>query len=376
MSYSRRGFLSAIGAGAAGVAVLPSFDPNGIRAEPLAPAVRAAPGTIIRLDKNENPAGPFASGRTAIQNAMVDAGRYPGANESKLVDAIAKKFSVKREQVVMGCGSTEILALCTQVFTTPSRGLVAGTPTFETPASLARQLGHPVVAVPVTNTMHLDLDAMAAAARGAGLVYLCNPNNPTSTVHGAAPVRAFLARLRKESPDTMILVDEAYHEYVSDPSYATMMPETSNKNVVVARTFSKVYGMAGLRIGYAIAAPETAAKLDAWRLDSAVNQLAIASAMASMTDTAAMQAEQKRNAAVREGVVKWFTQKGFTVAKSDANFVFVDIKRDVRKVISACLENGLAVGRAFPPLETHLRLSIGLQPEVDTALTVLGKVLV
>jgi histidinol-phosphate aminotransferase len=188
-------------------------------------------------------------------------------------------------------------------------------------------------------------------------------------------VRAFIARVRRESPQTMILVDEAYHEYVDDSSYATMIPDTSDKNIIVARTFSKVYGMAGLRVGYAIAAAETAAALQPWRVESAVNQLAAASALASLGDDAAVKAEQKRNRDVRAAVVKWFTGKGYTPAQSDANFVFVDIRRDVRPVIAACFEKGIAVGRPFPPLNTHLRLSIGLEDEMEKALEVLGQVI-
>jgi histidinol-phosphate aminotransferase len=375
MSLSRRSFLSTIGAGAAGVAVLPALDRHSDALANVARIPRPVAAGLIRLDKNENPAGPFPSGRTAIAAAMSEAGRYPGAAENALRDAIAKMHGVKPEQVVMGCGSGEILDLCTERFTSERRGLVCGQPTFESPASLAKQLGRPVTAVPVTKTLHLDLDKMAVAARGAGLVFLCNPNNPTSTVHGAAAVRAFLARVRSESPDTKVLVDEAYHEYVGEPTYATMIPDTSEKNVIVSRTFSKVFGMAGLRVGYAIAAPDTAAELSKWRLDSGVNQLAAASALASIGDQAAIRAEQQRNRDVRAGVVAWFTKRGFTPAKTDANFVFVDIKRDVRNVISACFEKGLAVGRPFPPLDTHLRISIGLQPEMDKAMAVLGTVL-
>jgi histidinol-phosphate aminotransferase len=375
MALSRRNFLTAVGAGAAGAATIPALGAH----RELFAAVTRVPrplfAGVVRLDKNENPSGPFMSARKAIEAAMVDAGRYPGAAEATLVQAIAKMHNVSPNQVVMGCGSGEILQLCTMRLTSASNGLVAGQPTFESPAAIARQMNTPVVAVPVTKTLHLDLDKMAAAAKGAGLVFLCNPNNPTSTVHGAAAVREFIARVRRESPDTYILVDEAYHEYVSDPSYATMIPETKDKHVIVSRTFSKVFGMAGIRAGYAIAAPETAQALSMWRVDSGVNQLAAASALASLSDKPAMIAEQKRNAMERDRLVKWFTSKGFRPAKSDANFLFVDIRRDVRPVISACLEKGVAVGRPFPPLNTHLRVSIGLAPEMDKAMDVLGTVL-
>lgn len=368
---SRRHFLSL----SASAAVLPAIDRNGILFERHHRIPRPLAAGLIRLDKNENPSGPFASARKAIEAAMVDAGRYPGAAEAVLADAIARSHGVKPENVVMSCGSEEILKLCTERFTAAGRGVVGGQPTFESPATHATRLGRPVVSVPLTKTLHLDLDRMATAARTSGLVFLCNPNNPTSTVHNAATVRAFLARVRKEAPQAMILVDEAYHEYVEDPAYASMIPETKDPNIIVSRTFSKVFGMAGLRVGYAICAASTAAKLEPWRVDSGVNQLAAAAALASIEDKGAISGEVTRNREVRAMVTKWFSDRGMVPAKSDANFVFVDIKRDVKPVIAACFEKGIAVGRPFPPLETHLRLSIGLAEETGKALDVLKSIL-
>lgn len=370
----RRRFLATLGAGAAGTAVLPNL--RSASAADLAHRVDVLQdASLIRLDKNENPAGPFASARAAIDKAMAEAGRYPGATNASLTEAIARKHGVPATNVVVGSGSSEILRLCTERFTSAQRALVCAHPTFEDPAFIARRLGHRVVTVPVTRSLGLDLDAMAAASRGAGLVFLCNPNNPTSTVHGAAAVRAFIARVRRESPDTMILVDEAYHEYVADSSYATMVPETRDRHVIVARTFSKVYGMAGLRVGYAVAAAETATTLAQWRLDAGVSQLSLSAAMAALDDDAALRAEQQRNASVRDTVTKWFASRGFTGPASHTNFVFVDIKRDVQPVIAASLAQGVVVGRPFPPLRTHLRLSIGTQAEMDRALAVLARAL-
>jgi histidinol-phosphate aminotransferase len=371
MILTRRNFLSLT----ASAAVLPAVDRNGILFERHHRIPRPVLAGLVRLDKNENPQGPFASARKAIEAAMVDAGRYPGSAEAVLRDAIARMHGVKPEQVVMGCGSGEILKLCTERFTSGTRGVVGGQPTFESPAAYATQMKRPAIGVPLTKTLHLDLDRMATAAKGHGLVFLCNPNNPTSTVHNAASVRGFIARVRRESPQTMILVDEAYHEYVDDPAYATMIPETKDPNVIVSRTFSKVFGMAGIRCGYAICAAETAEKLEPWRVDSGVSQLAAAAALASLDDKAAIRAEQTRNREVRAIATKWFIDRGFTPAKSDANFLFVDIKRDVKPVIAACFEKGIAVGRPFPPLETHLRLTMGLQPEMEKALEVLKTVL-
>jgi len=376
MSVDRRSFLAALGAGAAGVAVFPGIgERHGslLAAADLRP--RPALEGLIRLDRNENPAGPFPSARRALAEAVIEAGRYPYGAESELATAIARFHGVQREQVVLGCGSGEILRLCTDRFTSQTRPLVAAHPTFETPGSFATQLERPVTRVPVTRNLELDLDAMAEASHGAGLVFLCNPNNPTGTVHGAEPVRSFLARVGRASPETMILVDEAYHEYVGDPTYASMVPETRDRRVIVSRTFSKVFGMAGMRVGYAIAAPETARILAQWRLTAGINQLAAAAARASLDDLEATRAEQDRNGSVRASVTRWFEERGFRGSASGTNFVFVDIGRDVQRVIADCFASGVAVGRPFPPLTTHLRVSIGTREEMDVALEVIGRVL-
>ncbi|MCU0646608.1 MAG: aminotransferase class I/II-fold pyridoxal phosphate-dependent enzyme, partial [Gemmatimonadaceae bacterium] len=328
------------------------------------------------LDRNENPIGPFASARRAIDEQLREANRYPGDAERALAAAIAASHGVRPEQVVLGAGSGELLEVITRAFTTPARGLVAASPTFESPARVATALGHPVITVPVTATLALDLDRMAAAARGAGLVFLCNPNNPTGTVHGAQAVREFIARVRRESPGTTILVDEAYHEYVDDPSYASMMDLASTDPfVIVSRTFSKVFGLAGLRVGYAIATPETARPLQALRLDNGVNQIAAAAAHASLADVTAIRAEQARNRAVRTEMRAFFESMGYAVGASHANFLMIDVKRPLGPVRAACREWKIAVGREFPPLATHLRLSLGTAEEMGRAREVLRAVL-
>jgi histidinol-phosphate aminotransferase len=218
---------------------------------------------------------------------------------------------------------------------------------------------------------------MADKAGGSGLVFFCNPNNPTATVHGDAAVRDFVARVRRASPATVILIDEAYHEYVDDPSYATAVPMVmGDPNIIVSRTFSKVYGMAGLRAGYAIAHRDTARRLQPWRIGSGVNVLALAAATASIVDKEHMALEQKRNREAKAFTRAWFEKAGFQVGASDTNFLMIDIRRDMRPVRDACRKEGIAVGRPFPPLHTHLRISIGTMDEMKKATEVLRRVLV
>src|SRR5689334_6075988 len=211
----------------------------------------------IRISSNENPLGPGRAALDAILGKFPEAGRYPfnsTPSEGDLAAAIAGKFKVKPENVVLGGGSQEILKDSMPAWVSPTRPFVTAPPTVENATGYARQYKLPLTEVPVDSQMRLDVEPMiAAAVKGAGLVFFNNPNNPTATVHGAKTVTDMVERIRKASPDTVILIDEAYHDYVTDPSYQTAVPlALATPNVLVARTFSKAYGMAGMRIGYAV----------------------------------------------------------------------------------------------------------------------------
>jgi histidinol-phosphate aminotransferase len=302
--------------------------------------------------------------------------RYPVKESDDLVATIAKAQGVKPENIILGCGSGELLRAAVQTFTSKTSPLVAPEPTFEAPGNFARFIGTPVRAPKVDAKLKLDLDAMADAVRGAGLVYFCNPNNPTATVHGASDVNAFVERALRASPDTTILIDEAYHEYVADPSYATAIPlAIANPRVIVTRTFSKVFGMAGLRLGYAIGNPDTLRKIQSWLLGSNVNQLVIAAGIATIGDKAHIASEVKKNADARAYTRKFFENAGYTIHSTDANFLMVDIHRDSRAFKLECVKHKIAVGRQFASLPTHTRISIGTMAEMKKAVPVFEKVL-
>jgi histidinol-phosphate aminotransferase len=261
-------------------------------------------------------------------------------------------------------------------FTSRDRGLGSPDPTFEAPASWAKFIAVPVIAPRVDTALQLDLDAMAESGRGAGLVYFCNPNNPTATVHGDADVRAYVDRVGAGSPDTVILIDEAYHEYVDDPSYRTAIPlALANPRVVVTRTFSKVFGMAGLRVGYAVGQPATLAKMAAWLLGSNVSQLSLVAAAAAVGDARHIALEQRRNRATRAYTRAFFESAGYRVGRSDANFMMVDIQRDAKAFKLDCLKQKVAVGRQFTALPTWVRLSVGTMEEMRKAVPVFRAVL-
>jgi histidinol-phosphate aminotransferase len=223
----------------------------------------------------------------------------------------------------------------------------------------------------------LDLDKMAQAARWAGLVFFCNPNNPTSTVQPAQAVTEFVARVRKESPETAILIDEAYHDYVTDPGYATAVPlALEHPNVVVSRTLSKAYGLAGMRVGYAVGQPRTIEGFNRWAITFNQNSLAVAAAIAALEDPAHIDAERARNVEARTFATGFFRDRGFKVMDSQTNFLFVELGRPAREFKLACEKLGVLVGRPFPPLEnTHARVSVGTLDEMKRAGAIMARVL-
>jgi histidinol-phosphate aminotransferase len=334
----------------------------------------------IRISSNENPLGPGPAVIRAIVGQFPEAGRYPfnsTPSESNLAGAIASTHKVKPENIVLGAGSQEILKTTVRAFTSPARGLVTGSPSFENPVNTAKRLNHPLVEVKVDSALRLDLDAMVAASRGAGLVFVCNPNNPTATVHGSKAIADLVRNVHKVSPDTAILIDEAYHDYVTDPAYATAVPlALQTPNVVVSRTFSKAYGMAGLRIGYGIGRAETIKRLAALKMPYNISVFSIAAALAAIEERASLEAERARNTAVRTFTIKALRQMGCELSDSQTNFLFVDVHRPAKEFREACAKSGVSVGRDFPPFEkTHARISIGTMEEMRKATEVFRSVL-
>jgi histidinol-phosphate aminotransferase len=264
-----------------------------------------------------------------------------------------------------------------RAFTSPARGLVTGSPSFENCPGVAKKLGHPIAEVKVDSTFRLDIDAMIAAARGAGLVFFNNPNNPTATVHGAKAVTDFVTRVRQSSPDTVILIDEAYHDYVTDPSYQSAVPlALETPNVFVTRTFSKAYGMAGMRIGYAIGRAETMKPLEKLKMPYNISVLGVAAAIAALGDQKHIDAERERNTKVRAFTLKSMGEMGCKTADSQGNFLFVDVGKPAKDFRDACAKQGVVIGRDFPPFEkTHVRVSLGTMEEMEKATAVFRNLL-
>ena len=374
MSLSRRRFVQTVSAGAAGLWVAGRgreaalFD---LGFETL----HAQTNSPIILASNENPLGPGRAVLDAVRAGFGELGRYQFATSAEVTELVAKKHGVKPENVLLGSGSTQILRTTTHVFCSRTAPLIAPIPAYEECAGYAALMGYPVRTVKLTPPPELKMDVTAIldAAKGGGMVFACNPNNPVATAVDGKTSRDFIAALAKVSPNTTTLVDEAYFEYATMPGYETMIPlAVENPRVVVARTFSKAFGMAGLRIGYAIGHRDSIAKMRAWDGDGAINVLGLSAARAALTqDPNILKNESKRNTEARAFTAKWFSDRGYTPTDSQTNFLFVDIKRPARGFRDACAKQDILVGRDFPPYEkSHCRISISTMEDMQKAVKV------
>lgn len=353
-TISRRRFAQLLGAGAAFSLARPALS---LAREPV-----VAAGRFVLLNSNENPFGPSAKALAGIPEAFEFACRYPDEHAEQLIDTLARSNGVGADQILLGAGSGEILKICANAF---NGRLVVADPTFEAIAAHANRRGTEVVKVPLTDTFTHDLPKMAAAAKG-GLVYLCNPNNPTASITPKNQVRDFITAA---SPETMILVDEAYHHYVESPDYESVIPLIKDHpNLIVARTFSKIYGMAGMRCGYAIAQSATIERMRPDQLSDSVNILALVAASVSMADAGHVPQGRELNSQTRKFVTDALATAGFESIPSQANFVMVNLKRPVVPVIQAMKERKVKIGRLFPALPNHMRLTIGRKAEMESFL--------
>jgi histidinol-phosphate aminotransferase len=354
MAVSRRSFLGTLGLGATTAAA--GF--SGL--EPFAfgePLRASTPGGPILLNANENAYGLFPSVEKAAVEGLRVANRYPFKIYNDVVERVASYNKVSSKQLLLGNGSTEVLAMASRAFTGPGRKLIAAVPTFEASLAYSRERGAQVVEVPLTAGYAHDLDAMlASAGNDTGLVYICNPNNPTASLTPRRDIEAFL---RKLPADTYVLIDEAYHHFAADsPDYVSFIDKpVDDPRLIVARTFSKVYGMAGLRLGYSVAAEKTTGLLQAWQLEDNGNMIALHAGLAALADDTAMRAAVARNAADRKEFMRQAAVRGLHAIPSYANFAMVETGRPVRQVIQHFRQDNIAVGRPFPRMENFLRVS-------------------
>jgi histidinol-phosphate aminotransferase len=328
----------------------------------------AAP--LIDLSSNENPYGPSSQALEAMTRCQSVACRYPDDVEKRVVEAIAKLHGIAPERVVLGCGSSEILRLCDAAFLGPGRKVLAAEPTFEAVLQYAKVTKAEGVQLPLDAAFRHDLGAMAAACDAStGLVYVCNPNNPTGTIVSGKELEAFVARV---PASTVVLVDEAYHHFVEDPGYRSMAELVDRyPNLVVARTFSKIYGMAGMRLGYGISSLANAEALRAQAAWGNTNIAVLEAALASLEDKDLVARQRERLNGTRRSLCRALEKDGRRYIPSEANFMMIDVGGDVKPLIPAFEARGVKVGRRFAAMPGWLRITIGKPEETEAFLAAL-----
>jgi histidinol-phosphate aminotransferase len=325
------------------------------------------PDNAIRLDSNENPYGPCPQAFEAINQSGRIAARYPDDAAESLKKAIAKMHGVEPENVALGCGSTEILRASDQAFLGPTKNAVAAEPTYETVLSYAHALDADTVKIPLTADYRHDLTRMAAACTShTGVVYVCNPNNPTGTTVTKEELATFCQRV---PATTTILIDEAYFHFIDGQSNGSAIGWFGRyPNVMVVRTFSKVYGLAGMRLGYAIGTRNAIQVLSEYLTYANANAAVVAAALASLGDSNHIAECRERILETRQWLCDQLAKEGRRTLPSEANFVMIDLDGDVQPVIEKFQARNIFVGRKFPSMGTWLRVTIGTRPEMETFL--------
>ena len=358
MRIDRRELLLQFGKAAGAAALLPSIAESA--ASSLDSVTRWA-----RLDRNESAHGPSEKAKVAFGEAIIDANRYPDAAVKNLCAAVATMHHVQPENITLGCGSTELLRMAAEAFLGPGKSLITAAPTYQAIAHAARLVGAEVRSIPLTRLLAHDLDAMLARTDSTtGLLYICNPNNPTGTLTPADDLEASLAKL---PPGVSVLVDEAYHDYVAPSGgYASWAGRAAaDPRLMVTRTFSKVYGLAGLRVGYAISSVETAKRLAARRLPMDVNAVAARAALAALSDREYVMKIVLQNSNDRQEFYNQANARMLRSLDSHTNFVLLAAGRSGKEVAELLRSRQVLVTAGYPYFENYIRVSLGLRHEME-----------
>jgi len=319
-----------------------------------------------RLLANENPFGPSAAVKKAIQDAVDKSYQYPFMLLPQLYDKIATYEGVKPQNILMDAGSTPLLLAAAMYYTKGGKNVITGDPSYDDLPSRAEALEGKWIKVPLTADYKLDLDAMEAKVdSNTGLVYICNPNNPTATIVDTEKLKAFCERVSKK---TTVFVDEAYIDYLPDPQASTMISQVkAGNNVIVARTFSKLYGFAGLRLGYIITQPETVKIFDKYTTQSwSVTATTLAAALAGYREEAFLQDTLKKTLASKEYLYSVLKKEGYEYIPSSANFVMFPLKMEGKKFVGEMMKRGVGVRNWKFNDKDWCRVSIGRMDEMET----------
>lgn len=372
-TFTRRHFVGGAAAaiGALGISPGSVLAEAGPRRRPSAPWLppleqeRDDYDALAKINFNENPYGPSEKVMEAMQYAFKYSMRY-GYPDGGITQAIADHHGVARENVLLGAGSGEILEVVGLTYLDADKMVVGVEPSFGSVYSHASGIDAEAHLLPLepdyTQNIGRMIDATRRNARDVGFVYLCNPNNPTGLPVSASDVRDLLDGIPEDIP---VLIDEAYHHFVEDPGYATSVPYVlEGRRVIVARTFSKIYGMAAMRLGYAIAPPDMVQRMAAYSTGS-TNALVKWGGAAALADTESELWVRETTLRLRKRTTRQLEDFGYEVIPSDCNFFMVDMRRPVQEVSRAFRERDILVGRPFPPMLEHLRVSVGTEDEMD-----------
>jgi histidinol-phosphate aminotransferase len=323
-----------------------------------------APPDTVWLNGNEFPEGPPKASVDAMAKIIGGSNRYHYQEFPAFYSKLATYLGLAPEQLLIGAGSSEGLHAAVECYTSPTVPLITADPTYEAAPELARYKGHPVIKTPLNAAMAPDVRKMVAEAdkAGGGLLYLCHPNNPTSTITTSDDMAWMVSNLPK---NTYALVDEAYLHYATSPHASSAFSYVKEgKNVIVARTFSKIYGMAGLRVGYLAARPDIIARLAPYR-NNVISIVSVRAVLAALDLGPSLLAERKAMIDhTRTELCEWLTAKKIGFIPPQANFIMVEAGRDAKEAQALMLAKGVAIGRPFPPLTKMIRVSIGTDAEM------------
>ena len=318
-----------------------------------------------KLAANENPYGPPPSVMQAMTDAFKYANRY-GYPDGNIVQALAQHHGVGTENILLGAGSGEILDAVGTTFLRGGKKVISVEPTFDSVYAHVTGIKAEAVRLPLRPDFGQDIPALIAATksfyRDVGFVYLCNPNNPTGKVVTKQEVQQLLDGI---PGDVVVLIDEAYHHFVEHPDYATSVPYVlAGRPVIIARTFSKIAALAGMRLGYAVAPTELIREMRPYTMGS-INAIVKWGGVAALNDTESQAKVKKITLDLRKQVTGELTKAGFDVIPSETNFFMVNIRRPIQPVIQAFQRKQVLVGRPFPPMLQHLRVSVGTADEMQ-----------
>ena len=350
------GLFSVAGAGA----MVPSFEAYLQQRQPDT----FPPDNLIKLSSNENPYGPSEKVRQAFLRGFDAVCRYPWEERIALREKLAKKEGLTADHILLTVGSTEGLKIAALAYGLQGGEVIAGEPTFETMLYYAEHFGAYVHRVPVhQDTLQLNLDEMEKRITGnTRLIFLCNPNNPPGTIVPANKLRAFCQATAKK---TIVFSDEAYYDYITQPDYPSMAEMVKEgQNVIVSRTFSKVYGLAGIRLGYLIARPDIIDRLKKCQVDRP-NMLALYAASTALDDDPFYRFSLEKNRQARAIIYQTLDQLGLPYVKSHTNFIFFKTGKDIKDFHKAMQQQGIRVGRPFPPYILWCRVSTGKTEDMD-----------